>query len=123
MTLDQMKILVKIADTGSVLAAAQVLHRTQPTVSVSMQKLENEINVILLDRRSYRAKLTQEGWQLYRKAKAVLRRVEEFSSLAHYLSSGHESELHLAIEASCPMPLLLEILHASEQKYPQRHST
>ena len=119
MTLDQLKILVKIADTGSVLAAAQELHRTQPTISVSLRKLEDELNLELLDRSSYRAKLTDAGWQLYQKARAILRQVEDFSTFAHYLSIGHESTLSLAIEASCPMLLILNILHASEKKYPQ----
>ena len=119
MTLDQLKILVKIADTGSVLGAAQALHRTQPTISVALRKLEEELNLQLLDRGSYRARLTEAGWQLCQKAKNILRQADEFTTLAHYLSIGNESTLKLAIEASCPMPLILQILNASERKYPQ----
>jgi len=119
MTLDQLKILVAIADQGSVLAAAQSLYRTQPTISVLLRKLEDELNLQLLDRHSYRATLTAEGWQLYKKAKGILAQVDEFGKLAHYLAVGHEPSLSLAIEASCPIPLILEIFHESEMKYPQ----
>ena len=46
MTLDQMRMLVQIAESGSLLAAAENLHRTQPTVTVAMQKLEAELFVL-----------------------------------------------------------------------------
>ncbi len=52
MTFDQLKILVAIADHGSVLAAARALHRTQPTINVAMRKLEEELNLLLFDRSS-----------------------------------------------------------------------
>lgn len=119
MTLDQMKILVAIFDAGSVLAAAKKLHRTQPTISVGLKKLEDELGVQLLDRSSYRATLTSEGRQLCEKSRAILQQVSEFKTMARYLSLGHEPEVHLAIEASCPMSVVLDILKASEAKYPQ----
>ncbi len=119
MTLDQLKILVAIADEGSVLAAAKSLYRTQPTISVLLRKLEDELDLILLDRNSYRATLTPEGWQLYKKAKAILDQVDEFGRMAHYLSVGHEASLALAVEASCPIPLILEVLQESEKRYPE----
>jgi len=119
MTLEQLKVLVKIADSGSVLAAAEALFRTQPTVSVSIRKLEEELGVGLLDRNRYRATLTPEGQQLCRKAREVLRHSEEFAMLARHLAVGNEPQLHLAIEASCPMPIVLQLLRESERKYPQ----
>lgn len=119
MTLDQLKMLVQIADTGSVLAAAEALCRTQPTVSVAIRKLEDELNLQLLDRRHYRASLTAAGEQLCRKARTVLQHAEEFAVLARHLAVGNEPQLHLAIEASCPLSLLLQILRESEKKYPK----
>ncbi len=119
MTLDQLLILTRIADTGSVLAAAESINRTQPTVSVALKNLEAELDLDLLDRSSYRARLTPEGELLCKKARAIIAEVDEFKTLAHYLSVGHEAELHLAIEAACPMSLVLQILKSSEDKYPQ----
>lgn len=119
MTLEQLKMLVKIADAGSVLAAAEALYRTQPTVSVSIRKLEEELGVGLLDRKQYRATLTAAGQQLCRQARTILKHAEEFSKMARHLAAGNEPQLSLAIEASCPMPLLLQTLRASERKYPQ----
>lgn len=119
MTLEQLKTLVKIAESGSLLAAAEALHRTQPTVSVAIKKLEDELGVALLDRAQYRATLSVEGRLLCQQAQVILKHVADFSTLAGHLASGHEPELHIAIEASCPLALVLQILRASEDDYPQ----
>ena len=119
MTFEQLKVLVKIAESGSLLAAAAALHRTQPTVSVAIRKLEDELNVVLLDRQQYRATLTAEGRLLCQKAKTILRHVADFSTLAEHLATGHEAELQVAIEASCPLPLVLGVLRDCERTYPQ----
>lgn len=119
MTLEQLKVLVKIAETGSLLAAAAALHRTQPTVTVAIRKLEEELQVSLLDRQQYRATLTAEGRLLCQQAQIVLKHLADFSTLAEHLASGHEAALSVAIEASCPLPLLLQILRDSERNYPQ----
>ncbi|HKI52044.1 MAG TPA: LysR family transcriptional regulator [Geothermobacteraceae bacterium] len=123
MTLDQLRMLVAVAETGSILAAAEKLYRTQPTVTVGLRKLEEELGVMLLDRQHYRAKLTTEGELLCHRARNILHRTGELEDLARHLRSGHEAELTLAIEASCPMPLVLELLKETEQKFPHTQIT
>lgn len=118
MTLDQLNILIAIADQGSVLGAARVLHRTQPTISVAMRKLEDELNLILFDRSSYRAVLNPQGEQLCQKAREILEQVEQFRRRAEYLASGYEPAIALAIEAGYPLPQILEVLRSCEQSYP-----
>lgn len=118
MTLDQLRMLVQVADSGSVLAAAEVLHRTQPTVSVALRKLEEEFGVELLDRESYRARLTPAGEAFCSKARLVLERARELSELGRQLAAGAEPEVRIAIEASCPMPALLDTLGRCEAQYP-----
>jgi DNA-binding transcriptional LysR family regulator len=118
MTLDQLRMLVAVAETGSVLAAAEILGRTQPTVSVGLRKLEEQLGILLLDRQHYRAKLTAEGELLCQRARNILRRTEGLEDLARQLRSGHEAVLTLAIEASCPMLMVLELLKETEQRFP-----
>jgi len=118
MTLEQLRMLVQVAASGSVMAAAEALLRTQPTVSVGIRKLEEEFGLQLLDRDSYRAHLTPAGEAFCRKARQLLVQAEELSELAHQLSAGAEPELRIAIEASCPMGDLLDTLGACERRYP-----
>ena len=61
MTLEQLRMLVAIADAGGILSAAEKLHKTQPTISVGMKNLEDELGLQILSRESYRASLTAAG--------------------------------------------------------------
>lgn len=118
MTLDQLRMLVQIAASGSVLGAAEKLNRTQPTISVAIRKLEDELGVTLLARDQYRAQLTEAGAVLCRQAQEVLRQTEVFASRARQLAAGYEAKLRIAIEASCPMPLALSVLKSCEERFP-----
>ena len=118
MTLEQLKMLITIADTGGILAAAEKLHKTQPTVSVAIKKLEEELGLQILSRDSYRASLTPAGESLCRQARIILKQSNLLRSLASHLAQGNEPEVRIAIEASCPLPLVLEVLAVCEKKYP-----
>jgi DNA-binding transcriptional LysR family regulator len=95
------------------------LHRTQPTLSVGIRKLEDELGVELLARDQYRARLTVAGEKICQQAREVLRQVSLLQQMAGHLASGYEPKLCIAIEESCPVPLVLEVLQSLEMKYPQ----
>lgn len=118
MTLDQLQMLVRISDTGSVLAAAETLHRTQPTISVGIRKLEEDLGLKLLARDQYRARLTPAGEKICQQAREVLRQGTFLKDLAGHLASGNEPKVAIAIEESCPIPLVLKVLKSFELKYP-----
>jgi DNA-binding transcriptional LysR family regulator len=79
MTYDQLEVLETVVEKGSFSAAAQALHKTQPTLTVSIQKLEAEFDLLIFDRGGYRPQLTEEGRIFYKWAKdclAAFRRLE-----------------------------------------------
>ncbi|MEM7126483.1 MAG: LysR family transcriptional regulator [Chloroflexota bacterium] len=119
MTLEQLRMLTKIAEEGSLFAAAEALHKTQPTVSVAMKKLEKELGLQLISREQYRAALTTEGKVLYEKAKTILQQVDTFQGLAGHLAVGNEAELRIAIEASCSLPLMIQIMGICNERFPE----
>jgi len=119
MTLDQLRMLVQVAESGSVLAAADALYRTQPTVSVAIRKLEEELGLQLLSRDRYRASLTPAGQKFCSEARVLLKQADEMKLMAEYMANGFEPELSIAIEASCPMPYILNVLKLIEQQFPQ----
>ena len=118
MTLDQLETFVTIALEGGLRAASKVLHKTQPTLSTGIRNLEQELGVELLDRDSYRVKLSPAGETLYAHAIEVLEGVKKMRARASELTLGREPKLHLVIDHLCPMHFLLNILNRFSKTYP-----
>ena len=61
MTLTQLKYVITIADTGSMNEAAKLLFISQPSLSLALKELENEIGTELFKRSNRGVVLTPEG--------------------------------------------------------------
>ncbi|WP_291516394.1 LysR family transcriptional regulator [Bdellovibrio sp. ArHS] len=77
MTFEQLITLEMIVEKGSFKAAAEALHKTQPSLSVAIKKLEEEFAVLLFNRDEYRPTLTEQGKTFYRWAQTCLRTFRE----------------------------------------------
>jgi DNA-binding transcriptional LysR family regulator len=112
-TLDQLLVLSKIAETGSFRAAAGALHRAQSAVSYAIKNLEDELGVELLCRDQYRPTLTPAGEAVLLRAQRVLAGTEEIHDVARQLKQGDEPFVNLAISAIVPLgpviPALKEV--------------
>lgn len=118
MTLDQLLVLSKIAETGSFRAAAGVLHRAQSAVSYAIKNLEDELGVELLCRDQYRPTLTPAGEAVLLKAHRVLAGTDEIMDLARHLKLGDEPFVNLAISAIVPMNLVIPALKDVGERKP-----
>lgn len=72
MDLRQLRVFVEIVRQGSFTRAAEQLHVAQPAVSISIRKLEEELDLTLLNRQEKRVTLTAEGENLLRHAERIL---------------------------------------------------
>ncbi len=70
--LDLLKTFISIAHNGSFTAAAKVLHRTQSTISMQMQRLEEQLDCVLLMRLREGTTLTPDGVWLLPRAQQLL---------------------------------------------------
>lgn len=73
MELEQMRQLVAIDEAGTISAAAERLHLSQPALSRSIQRLETELGQPLVDRSGRRAELNQAGRLALDYARQMLR--------------------------------------------------
>lgn len=119
MTLDQLKSLQAIVEGGSLKVAAENLHRTQPTISVAIKNLENEIGLKLFNRDHYRNRLTPEGKALYEKAKLVLGQAQSFENLAKQLVSGEELEVGIAFTSAIPVSPIISTIRQCKVEFPR----
>ena len=76
MELRDLEYLVTIAREGSISAAADSLHMSQPNLSRQMSALERELGVTLLVRGNRRTGLTEEGMVLLGRAQQILELAE-----------------------------------------------
>jgi DNA-binding transcriptional LysR family regulator len=61
MDLGTLKMLVSVAERGSLTAAAEERHLTQPALSIRLRKLQAELGVVLFEMRGRRVRLTRAG--------------------------------------------------------------
>ncbi|MPV48670.1 LysR family transcriptional regulator [Pseudactinotalea sp. HY160] len=70
--LEELRLLVAVADHGSISAAARLRRISQPSASARMRRLEHSLGLELLDRRSRGAELTDHGRAVTSWARSVL---------------------------------------------------
>ncbi|EQD74499.1 secreted protein containing Bacterial regulatory protein, LysR domain protein, partial [mine drainage metagenome] len=72
----QLEVFVAVAALGSVRAAAEQLHLTQPAASMALAGLERRIGVVLFDRARQRLHLNARGRAMLPQAREVLVRMQ-----------------------------------------------
>lgn len=118
LTLDQLRVLVAIADSGSFSAAGRTLSRAQSAISQSVATLEGAQGVTLFDRSGHRPVLTEAGHVLVGQARLVLASAARFEAVAAGTRAGLEPELAVAIDPLVPTTPLIESLRALSATFP-----
>jgi DNA-binding transcriptional LysR family regulator len=112
LSLDALQVLDAIDRRGSFAAAANELHRVPSALTYTVQKLEQDLDVLLFDRRGHRAVLTPAGRELLEQGRHLLRAAGELECRVKRLATGWETELRIALENIIPaeriFPLLAE---------------
>ena len=85
----QLEVFVQIARLGSVRAAAEVLHLTQPAASMALAEMERQLDAAVFARERGRLRLNTRGRELLPLAQELLERYAEFGRLG----SGRVDEL------------------------------
>lgn len=77
MTIRHLRILIAVADTGKMSAAAKQLYIAQPTVSQAIGEIENFYNVRLFERLSKKLYITDDGRRLLGYARHIVALFDE----------------------------------------------
>ncbi|HSI48626.1 MAG TPA: LysR family transcriptional regulator [Ideonella sp.] len=118
LTLDQLRVLVTIADLGSFSAAGRHLLRAQSAISQAVATLEALQGIAVFDRQGRRPQLTETGRVLVDQARLVLASAARFEAVAAGARGGLEPELALAIDPLVPTAPLIESLRALNATFP-----
>jgi len=118
LTLDQLRTLVAVADTGSFSAAGRSLGRVQSAVSQTVQALEATLDITLFDRSEKTPALTDAGKALLPDARRLIAGADALRARAESIASDIEPELTLAVEAMFPNAPLMESLKTVRAQFP-----
>ncbi|MBS3666655.1 LysR family transcriptional regulator [Vreelandella boliviensis] len=118
LTLDQMRVLIAVTETGSFSGGAERLGRAQSAVSYAIRNLESQLDVTLFDRSGYRPVLTPEGRTLLADARAILLKVDTLRARARGLGEGVELRLDIALDPQFPLNVASRALKELQDAYP-----
>jgi len=97
MTLTQLSYIVAVDKHKNFGLAAQSCHVTQPTLSMQIQKLEDQIGLILFDRSEQPIKTTKIGEILVKQAKSILREAAKFDELVMEDKDETRGEIRIGV--------------------------
>lgn len=106
MDINQLEVVVAVAQEKSFSRAAETLHRTQPAVSQAIRRLEAELGEPLFDRSSKDGTLTAAGTVLVEFAQQMLNLRQHAHSALRELKDLHRGKLTLSANEYTVMYLL-----------------
>lgn len=92
----RLRQFLAVAETGNVSSAAQMLHVSQPTVSVNIRRLEEDHGVQLFKRSSRGVQLTDFGEVLYEHVKIMARLDEHAKAEIRILKASSQKAMRIA---------------------------
>ncbi len=99
MDVRQLQIFRSVALHLSFSKAAEELFIAQPAISISIKKLENELDTSLFNRAARKVSLTPEGKALLSHANSILKQVADAKTEMHALRGLEKGEVRIAMPA------------------------
>ena len=88
LTPDALAMLQTIARTGSFAAAARASHMVPSALSYRVRQLEEALDVLLFDRASRQARLTEAGAELLRAGEVLLADIDAIANRVKRVATG-----------------------------------
>src|SRR6202521_903299 len=110
-SIDQLLVLLVVAEAGSFSAAAKRLGRATSAISYAIDTLEAQLGLSLFDRGTTRKpKLTQQGEAIVSEAKAVAHSVETLRARVRGFLDELEPGVALVVDSMLPSDRLTTLL-------------
>ena len=119
MTLTELKYIVAVAREKHFGRAADSCHVSQPTLSVAIKKLEDELDVKLFERSAGEVTVTVLGEKIVRQAQMVLDQAAAIKAMARSGQDPVAGPLTLGVIYTIGPYLLPELVHQSIERTPQ----
>lgn len=116
--LKRLSYLVAIADYRHFGKAAQSCFISQPTLSMQLRKLEEELGAVLVERHTKQVILTATGQTIANKARSILQQAQSIQDYAQHQKDPYSTTLHLGLIPTVGPYLLPHIIPEIRQNLP-----
>lgn len=116
-TLRQLNVFEAVARLHSYTRAAEILHLSQPAVSMQIRQLEETIGLELFEKLGKKNQLTEAGRELYHYSQAINRQLREAEEVLESLKGLNRGRLKVAV-ASTVNYFAPRLLAAFSERYP-----
>lgn len=119
MRLRHIEVFYAIYTTGSVTAAAQLLHISQPAVSKALAHAEQQLGFALFKRDKGKLVPTSEALTLIPEVEQVHRQLHSVKTLAQNIQRQDEGMIDLAITPALGFTVIPQAIAAFSKRYPK----
>ena len=117
MDINQLEVLIAVAEERGFSRAAERLYRTQPAISQAIRRLEEEVGVALFDRSSKDGTLTDAGQVLLRYAHRIIGHRRDAHEAIKELKGLHRGKVTLSAN-EYTVTYLLPIISSYRARHP-----
>ena len=110
LSLEACEVLDAIDRKGSFAAAAAALYRVPSTITYTVQKLEEDLGIMIYQREGRRSILTPAGKVLLEQGRELLKAAQNIVETAKQVDSGWESRITIAIDTIYDIDELYEVV-------------
>ncbi len=119
MTITQLQYVLAVAENKNFTLAAEKCFVTQPTLSMQIQKIEEELNVLIFDRTKKPIQLTEIGQKIVNQAKNIVNEADRIKDIVEQQKGFIGGEFRLGIIPTIMPTLLPMFLNNFIKKYPK----
>ncbi len=118
MTLTQLQYLIAVDNHRHFAKAAEASFVTQPTLSMQIQKLEEELGVLLFDRSKHPVRPTTIGERIIKQARTVVNESHRISEILQESKNQLEGPFKLGVIPTIAPSLIPRFISKFHQKFP-----
>lgn len=119
MTITQLHYVLAVAEHQNFTKAAEKCFVTQPTLSMQIQKLEDQLNILIFDRSKKPIELTDIGKKIVHQAKNIVNEADRIQDIVDQQKGFIGGEFKLGIIPTVMPTLLPMFLKTFIKKYPK----
>ena len=119
MTITQLKYVLSVAEYQNFTVAAEHSFVTQPTLSMQIQKLEDQLGVLIFNRSKKPIELTDVGKKVVEQAKIIVNESNRIKDIVHQHKGFIGGEFRIGIIPTVMPTLLPMFLNNFTKKYPK----